>query len=258
MLTPVRRRPSSSPAVKRAAIAPSILVVDDEADLCQNLADILGDFNYRVDTALNGTEALALVRQKRFDVALLDLQMPGMDGLTLYREIRRLQPDMVALIVTAYASGRTADDALLAGAWQVLSKPLDLSRLLSLMDDATSQPLVLVVDDDESLCDNLWDLLRGRNLRVCVAHSEQQALSRLRDCAYQVVLVDLKLPGGDGRNVLMVIRDRYPEARAVLITAHGTEFANDDSVLLATPDAVCHKPFDIRRLLDTVDRLARA
>jgi two-component system, NtrC family, response regulator HydG len=68
---------------------PSILVVDDEVDTCRNLSDILTDLGYRVDVAHDGFTALAMVRQKPYDVALLDLKMPGMDGLTLYREIKK-------------------------------------------------------------------------------------------------------------------------------------------------------------------------
>ncbi len=66
---------------------PSILVVDDEVDTCCNLSDILTDLGYGVDVAHEGQTALAMVRRKSYDVALLDYNMPGMDGLTLYREI---------------------------------------------------------------------------------------------------------------------------------------------------------------------------
>jgi len=71
------------------AVTPSILVVDDEVDACLNLADILSDLGYRVDLAHDGESALALVRQRRYDVALLDLMMPGMDGTTLYGEMKK-------------------------------------------------------------------------------------------------------------------------------------------------------------------------
>src|ERR1043166_4222505 len=97
----------------------SILVVDDDVDTCRNLSDILTDLGYRVDTAHDGPTALELVQRNTYDVALLDYKMPGMDGLTLYREIKRLRAGMVAIVVTAYASGTTADEALVAGAWQV-------------------------------------------------------------------------------------------------------------------------------------------
>src|SRR5689334_18226171 len=109
---------------------PQVLVVDDDQDICRNLPDILTDLGYRVDTAHDGRTAIEIVKRTPYDVALLDLRMPGMDGLTLYREIKRLRSGTVAMIVTAYASTATAEEALAAGAWQVLSKPVDLPKLL--------------------------------------------------------------------------------------------------------------------------------
>ena len=145
---------------------PSILVVDDDMDTCRNLADILGDLGYQVDIAHDGPAALERVRDKAYDIALLDLKMPGMDGVTLYREIKRRRSGTVAIIVTAYASSETAHEALTAGAWQILSKPVEFPKLLGLVDEALSQPLVLVVDGDQDLSATLWDLLRERGYRV--------------------------------------------------------------------------------------------
>src|ERR1700752_4549075 len=136
---------------------PAILVVDDEVDTCRNLSDILTDMGYRVDTAYDGPSALELVKKNHYDVALLDLKMPGMDGLTLYREIKKIRAGTVAIVVTAYASSSTATEALEAGAWQVVAKPIDFPKLLALVDEALDQPLVMVVDDDPDLCANLWD-----------------------------------------------------------------------------------------------------
>jgi CheY-like chemotaxis protein len=149
---------------------PRILVVDDEVDTCRNLADILSDLGYDVEMAHDGLSALELIRQKPFDVALLDLKMPGMDGVSLYREIKKLQAGTVAIIVTAYATSATADSALAAGAWQIVSKPVDFPHLMKFVDEALGQPLVMVVDDDDDLCSILWDLLRERGYRVSVAH----------------------------------------------------------------------------------------
>src|SRR5215471_16700968 len=142
------------------AAIPSILVVDDDADTCHNLSDILTDLGYRVDMANSGAAALDLVRRKPYDVALLDLKMPGMDGVTLYREIKKLRAGTVAIIVTAYASSKTAEEALSAGAWQILPKPVHLPKLLGLVEEALGQPLIMVVDDDHDLCASLWDVLR--------------------------------------------------------------------------------------------------
>ena len=132
--------------------APSILLVDDDEDICENMADIFTDLGYDVDVAHEGRTALELVRGRPYDVALLDLKMPGMDGVTLYREIKKVQAGMVAFLVTAYAGASTAEEAVAAGMWQVLPKPVDLPRLLRLIAEVLERPLVLVVDDDEDLC----------------------------------------------------------------------------------------------------------
>jgi DNA-binding NtrC family response regulator len=237
---------------------PSILVVDDDADICRNLSDILTDLGYRVDTATGGRAALELVRQRPYDVALLDLKMPDMDGLTLYREIKKLQADTVAIVVSAYASGAVTEEALNVGAWQVLPKPVDLHRLLRLVGEALDQPLVLVVDDDADLCKSLWDLLRERGYRVCVAHNEKEAAEHFQGKAFRVVLIDLKLPDGDGGAVFRLVRRNDPQARTILITGHRSEM--DQLVQQVTTegvDAVCYKPFDMARLLDLLQRLCK-
>lgn len=236
---------------------PKILVVDDDVDTCNNLSDILSDLGYRVDTAHDGPSALQLVRKKAYDIALLDLKMPGMDGLQLYREIKKLQAGTVAMVVTAYASSATAEEALTAGAWQVLSKPVDLPKLLGLVDVALGQPLVMVVDDDPDLCSNLWDLLRERGYRVCLAHDETQAMDRLKDRVYKVVLIDMKLPKGDGTSVFQLVHQHNPEARTILITGYRSEMDQlIQQVVADGADAVCYKPFDIPTLINTVSKLA--
>jgi CheY-like chemotaxis protein len=237
--------------------APRVLVVDDEEDICRNLSDILTDLGWRVETANDGHAALELVRRTPFDVALLDLRMPGMDGLTLCRELKSVRPGTVAIIVTAYASTVAVKEAHAAGAWQVVDKPVDLDALLKLVDEAAGQPLVLVVDDDRDLCDTLRDLFGERGYRVSVAHDAGQATRRLGEESFRVVLIDMKLPGGDGANVFRTVRASNPEARTVLITGCRSETdAMIEHVLSEGADLVCYKPFDVPRLLGAVRDLA--
>jgi CheY-like chemotaxis protein len=115
---------------------PAILVVDDEVDSCRNLSDILMDLGYEVDIAHDGPGALALVRQKPYAVALLDFKMPGMDGLTLFREMRKVQARTVVILLTAYAGGDATSEALAAGVRQVLAKPVDFPVLIGLVDQS--------------------------------------------------------------------------------------------------------------------------
>ena len=237
---------------------PSILVVDDEVDTCRNLSDILADLGYSVDIAHEGLTALAMVRQKPYDVALLDLKMPGMDGLTLYREIKKLRAETVAIVVTAYAGGDTKAEALTVGAWQILSKPVDLPKLLGFVDEVLGQPLVMVVDDDHDLCESLWDLLRERGYRVCLAHDEMEAAEQLTGREFKVVLIDMKLPAGDGATVFHIVRHANPQARTIVITGHRSEMDQlVRRVMDEGADAVCYKPFDVPLLLSTLRQLSQ-
>lgn len=237
---------------------PRILVVDDDRDTCANLQDILGDLGYSVDVAYDGPSALELVQKTRYDVALLDLKMPGMDGVELYRRIKALRSGTVAMIVTAYAGSDTAQSAIEAGAWRILSKPVDFSSLLALVDEALELPLVMVVDDDRELCDTLWDLLHERGYRVCLAHDPKGAAERLQERAHKLVLIDMRLPEGDGSNVFRTVRSANPEARTVIITGHRSELEQRvEQVMQEGADAVCYKPFDVANLLATVQSLSK-
>ena len=236
--------------------SPAILLVDDDVDACCNVADILNDLGYRVDMAHDGQEALELARDRVYDVAVLDFKMPGMDGVTLYRRLRESRPGTVALLLTAYASEDTAVAARTAGTWRVLRKPVDIPALLDLIDEAVGQPVVLVIDYDRDLCDNLWDLLRARDIRVCLAHDPDQAVERLKEAKYQAVLIDMKLPGGDGCSVFRTVRRVDPQTRTVLITGYRPETEPLIEVALAEgADAVCYKPIDTPALLALLDRL---
>lgn len=233
--------------------SPRILVVDDEVDTCANLSDILSELGYQVDVAYDGPSALELVQKTAYDVALLDLKMPGMDGLELYRRIKELRAGTVAIVVTAYASSHTAQEALSAGAWRILPKPVDFPRLMKLVDEAVEQPLVMVVDDDKDLCDSLWDLFRERGYRVCVAHDSAQAQEQLQRTTFQVVLIDMKLPESDGSQVFHMVREANPLARTVLITGMRSETELLVQQTLAQgADAACYKPFNVQTLLETL------
>lgn len=233
-----------------------LLIVDDEQDTCANLSDIFSDLGFQVDVAYDGPSALELVQRNSYDVAILDLKMPGMDGLEFYRHIRRLSAGTVAIVVTAYASGSTAASILDAGAWKILSKPVDFPRLMQLVGEALNQPLLLLVDDDQDLCDTLWELFRERGYRVAVANDAPDAVQKLDRKNVDVLIVDMKLPTRDGNHVLTSLRESNPKARSIVITGHRDEMASrvQDAVSNGA-NAICYKPFDVAALLKTVFQL---
>jgi DNA-binding NtrC family response regulator len=232
------------------------LIVDDEVDSCENLSDILTDNGYSVDIAQNGHTALGLIEQHGYDVALLDLRMPQMDGLELYRRIRQIAAGTQAIVVSAYAGSETAKSILQAGAWKIVPKPVDIETLLALIGEALRHPLILVVDDDLEFCENLWDILRVHAYRVHVAHDAEEAREALRKYEFHVVLLDMKLPGRDGADVLELIRQIEPKTRVVIITGFAHEMRSRiEQALSAGAIALCQKPIEPDSLLSTVQSL---
>lgn len=108
----------------------TILVVDDEPDMLENVARILQRGPYVCLTAPSARDALALLDRERPDLILTDLRMPGIDGLTLIREVKRLRPTTPIVMVTAYAADSAAQAGLLAGATALLTKPFTAAQLL--------------------------------------------------------------------------------------------------------------------------------
>ena len=110
-----------------------ILIVDDEQHVRQSLAAWFREDGYDVSTAANGREALAELTHAGADILLVDIKMPGMDGLELLRKAKELAPDATVVVMTAYASVETAVQALKAGADDYVVKPFDpdaMSRLV--------------------------------------------------------------------------------------------------------------------------------
>ena len=113
-----------------------ILVVDDEESHRIMLRAVLQEEGYEVSEASDGTEAVKAVEQEPFDLILLDIRMRTMDGIEALGEIRKISPLVPVLIMTAYASVKTAVEALKAGAFEYLTKPLDIDELKVLIEKA--------------------------------------------------------------------------------------------------------------------------
>ena len=112
----------------------TILIVDDEKNIRTHLATYVRGLGHTAETAADGPAALAAVERGAIDVVLTDVRMAGMDGLALLREIRRRQPDVVVVLMTAYATVPQAVEAMRAGAYDYLVKPFSLDQVGLLLE----------------------------------------------------------------------------------------------------------------------------
>ena len=101
----------------------SILVVDDEKNIRLTLRESLKTFNARVETAVNGEEALDMAAKRRYDLVLLDLKMPGMNGMEVLRRLHEMSPGTAVVLLTAHGTVETAVEAMKLGAVDFLQKP---------------------------------------------------------------------------------------------------------------------------------------
>ena len=120
----------------------SVLIVDDEIYIRMTLSFALEKLNLSVDTAASGTEALKKLAEKSYAVMLLDLRMPGMDGMEVLKRVPEIRPEVKVVIITAYGSVEAAVEAMKLGAVDFLQKPFDpeeVRKLVSSLLDQSSQ-----------------------------------------------------------------------------------------------------------------------
>jgi DNA-binding NtrC family response regulator len=116
-----------------------ILIVDDEAIVRESLGNWFRESGYTVDVAASGREALQKLAEATYDIFLVDIKMPGMDGLQLQRRIREIAPEAALIIMTAYASVETAVEAMKQGAYDYIVKPFDPDQLEHIIRNAVER-----------------------------------------------------------------------------------------------------------------------
>ena len=113
----------------------TILIIDDEKDFCTVLSDSLSQDRYRVVTAFNGKTALQLAKKEKPDLILLDIKMPGMDGIEVLKKIKKMREEIAVIMFTAFGTLETAREAMKLGAYDYVTKPVDLFLLKSLVKE---------------------------------------------------------------------------------------------------------------------------
>jgi DNA-binding NtrC family response regulator len=116
-----------------------ILVVDDEEVVRLALARVLSSEHCKVEAAWNGADALREIERHSFDVVLLDLRMPGMDGISVLKAIKEKRPEIEVIVVTGYPSLETAKEAIRHGAYDYLAKPVEPDRIINVAHSAVLQ-----------------------------------------------------------------------------------------------------------------------
>jgi DNA-binding NtrC family response regulator len=223
------------------------LIVDDNRAFAENLAEILTDAGCEVTVAADATEALDQVKARKFDALLTDMRMPAMSGAQLVHEVRRVDPGLPALVVTAYSENEELRVAQTEGLLAVLSKPLAIPLLMALLESARRDGLVVMVEDDAAYADNLAQILRAHGYTAVLAASllETERLGQLKPFA---AIVDLRVPQGPDGEAMRRLAAQFPGMPLLVATGH-------DLQPPLPPHRLFRKPFDPADLLSELDRL---
>lgn len=124
---------------RNVPVFPTLLLAEDEAQIRERLARILEKENWNVVQAGNGKEAIELFKQQKIDIALLDIKMPEIDGLTALHEMRQLSHDFNAIVITGYGDESSAIQAMRDGAINFIKKPIDLDQMIVAVEKAVEQ-----------------------------------------------------------------------------------------------------------------------
>jgi DNA-binding NtrC family response regulator len=111
----------------------NILVVDDDADVRKTLSSLLSEEGYSVVTAENGKQATRISEKSRFDMALIDIKLPDMEGTELLQKLKQNQPHMVKIIITGFPTLQNAIETVNEGANGYILKPFDVEKLLEMI-----------------------------------------------------------------------------------------------------------------------------
>jgi len=136
-------------------MAVKILLVDDEELFVQALSERLKTRDFKVDTANSGREALDKAKETTFDVIILDMAMPGMDGMETQQELLKTNPDLQIIFLTGHATLEKGIDAVKQGAFDFIAKPVEFEKLLEKLNAAQNKKKNLDMKKSEQDIKNL-------------------------------------------------------------------------------------------------------
>lgn len=239
---------------------PKVLVVDDDDRIRSLLLDTLSALGYHALGAKNGEEALTLLETEKLDMVITDVRMPKMNGLSLLKNIKNLNPLLPVLIITGYNFTYTKDQAMEGGADGFLAKPFRIGKIEELMRKALGiktttkeKPYrlkkILVVDDDDQLRNMLLEVLGSLDYFPIGVEDGEKALNQLRIQDFDLVVSDIRMPKMDGLTLLANIKKMAPDLPVVMITGFPSA-CPAQKAMQEGADGYLAKPFRIERIDD--------
>lgn len=240
--------------------AKRVLIVDDDESIRKSLARILRVNAFQTAEAHDGPSALIEIQRQKPDLVILDIRMPGIDGIETFKRIRDKLPSVPAIFMSAYTSSDRAQAASDAGGLSVLNKPFEIDSMLELAKSAVHTAPILIVDDHDDALSSLSRALEQANIASTTTNSLNAATQEIRRRPDRIVVADVFLKNGHGFDLLAEYSTTSDDPPVILVTGFGdrlddtlTQNGIDPTQLQCLP-----KPIDIGTLVDTIAKLRGA
>lgn len=227
-----------------------VLVVDDDCDHAESLADVIEMRGHTVQIANSGEEALACFRAEDFDFVLLDVKLPGINGVETFLEMRKIRPNVQVMMMTGYSVEQLVARAVEGGALGVLHKPFAALQVLDLLTKIKPRGRILVADGDAAFVDSVVPILKGAGYAVDIATTGAEALDKMIGEPVDCLVLDLQLPVLSGAELYARLIKAGHKVPSVLVT--GGDEAEQDPELRSKIRGMLFKPFDPNALLTAI------
>lgn len=233
-----------------------VLIVDDDVNFCSTIAKILSKKGYETTTTKSGFQALDLIKERVFDIVLMDIKMPVMNGVETFKKIKAIKPNSVVILMTAFSVDDLIREAVKEGVYAVIRKPFDIDTTISIIERAKNGALLTVVDDDPDICKTMKSVFEKKGYGVTTCATGEEAISLAKERPQDILFIDMKLPVLNGLETYLEIKKINPKAVAVIMTAYRHEV--DELMEQAVKNgayACLYKPFDMDEALKIINEI---
>lgn len=246
-------------------MAKNILVVDDDNEIRNSLQVLFSLHNYNIFTAENGLTALNILKEEEIDLAIVDVQMPVMNGMELLKKIKD-EFTLPVILVSGVATEITCKSAYEFGAIAFLEKPLSSTLLIELVKSVLqdidkikeNKISILIVDDHKETRETLSSFLNIQGYITDTAEDGEIAVNKVGTRFFNIVLMDIKMPKLDGVEAAKKVKKISPLSYIVMMTGEAEE--NQMKEALSIEDihyTILRKPFNTASVLTAIKEVAR-
>ncbi len=237
-------------------VVKSILIVDDQEGLRLTMAALFEDEGYDVVAVESGYKAVEEVKNKKYDIVFLDIKMPGLNGVDTLREIKKISPEMVVFMMTAYAMDSLIEEAIREGAAAIFYKPFDIEKIINAIKNIDGNTSILLVDDEESFLESFSELLKENGYSVRITKSGIEAIEIINNELVDIVFMDVVMPEVSGVEILKRMKESVSEKKipiVIMLSAYEVNDRIQEALLLGAQDFI-KKPVSIDKIKKTIKK----